>query len=636
MKKIVIVIIIFLLLQISAGLVIYFKSEIEYAKLYVPSIDNISTYNTNISFTIYGKDNVVMYRKYYKRQEKLKGSYPMMKVMPMIDIIINQRHQSIKETGIERWKKIILNNQGIDPFSLEGAAYVHYTDMLISKSDLKGPKKELVRWYTIDKLHNQYSQVGLSKLLLDSSSYAENIYGIAAASKYYFNKEIENVSMLELAFLLSCISWNNNATDAVKNYQELDRKARNILYILYKNKDISEEEYNKNMAENITFQPEIINTVEPSYVHAVLKQIENIKEINDNLGKVNVSVYTGYDDRANKIVREVLKDYYKDKDDEIQAAFVLLNNKTQEVISAIGSRRYDTKVNRALTISRQMASTFKPIVFLSAFEKGIRPSDQVVDMPYEFVVKDVVYKPNNYNGFFMGKIPIRYAFVYSLNNSTIKVAEMAGLKYVRDVSISLGMNKDIQPFYAMALGAFPATPMTVAQMFSTIGNLGEYKKATLATSYKIGDKEYSLKEPSKQVVSKEAAYQTLYIMQAVASRGTARGARLLKGTGAKTGTSNDARDAWTVAVFGDYTAVIWVGYDDLRPITIGGSGGRLAAPIIAEFQRRYFGKNATFSFQVPDNIVFKRVDARTGLLTNRKSSGTYIEAYNKKRLPKSE
>ena len=84
------------------------------------------------------------------------------------------------------------------------------------------------------------------------------------------------------------------------------------------------------------------------------------------------------------------------------------------------------------------------------------------------------------------------------------------------------------------------------------------------------------------------------------------------------------------------TAVVWVGYDDLRPITIGGSGGRLAAPIIAEFQRRYFGKDATFTFQVPNNIVFKGVDARTGLLTNRKSSGTYIEAYNKKRLPKSE
>lgn len=636
MKKIIVVIILLFILQIVAAAAIYIKSEIEYAKLYVPSIDNISMYNTSISFTVYGKNNLVMYKKYYKRQEKLKGSYDMMQVMPMVDIIINQRHQSIKETGIERWKKIILNNQGIDPFSLEGAAFVHYTDMLISKSSLSGLKKELVRWYTIDKLNNQYSKVGLSKLLLDSSCYAENIYGIAAASKYYFNKDIENVTKLEMAFLLSAISWDNKPVNPLKDYQELDRKARNILYILYKNKNLSEAEYEKYMAENINFQPEIINTVEPAYVNAVLKQIKDNKDINDNLGKVDVSVYTGYDEKANKIARQVLKEYYKDKDDEIQAAFVLLNNKTQEVLAAIGSRQYNTKVNRALTTSRQMASTFKPIVFLSAFEKGIKPSDQVVDMPYEFVVEDVIYRPNNYNGFFMGKIPIRYAFVYSLNNSTIKVAEMAGLEYVKDMSIALGMNKDIKPFYAMALGAFPATPMTVAQIFSTIGNLGEYKKATLATSYKIGDKTYNLKEAPKQVVSQEAAYQTLYIMQAVASRGTARGAHLLKGTGAKTGTSNDTKDAWTVAVFGDYTAVVWVGYDDLRPITIGGSGGRLAAPIIAEFQRRYFGKNATFSFQVPNNIVFKRVDARSGLLTERKSAGTYIEAYNKKRLPKSE
>ena len=134
MKKIIVVIILLFILQIVAAAAIYIKSEIEYAKLYVPSIDNISMYNTSISFTVYGKNNLVMYKKYYKRQEKLKGSYDMMQVIPMVDIIINQRHQSIKETGIERWKKIILNNQGIDPFSLEGAAFVHYTDMLIYKS----------------------------------------------------------------------------------------------------------------------------------------------------------------------------------------------------------------------------------------------------------------------------------------------------------------------------------------------------------------------------------------------------------------------------------------------------------------------------------------------------------------------
>ncbi len=633
MKKIIIALSILFIIQLIAGVLFYIKSELEYVKIFVPNLDNITVDNKSIAFTIYGKDNLVMYRKYYKHQESLKDDYNMALLMDMTDIIVQGSHKTIKETGIPRWKKIILNKQGIEPFSLEGAAFVHYTDMLIENNKLHGVRKELLRWYTIDKLNKEYSKEELTRLLLDSSMYADNVFGIAAASKYYFNKNIENINNLELAFLLATIRWDNEKIDTLKDYQSLDRTARNIINIMYENKNISEKEYNKLMASNIIFQDESIKVIEPSYINAVLKQIANIKEINDNLGKKNIAVYTGYDEKANNIVREVFKDYFKDKDDEFQAAFVMLNNKTQEVISAVGSRRYDTKVNRALTTSRQMASTFKPIVFLSAFEKGIKPSDQIIDKPYDFIVGDVIYRPNNYNGFFMGKIPVRYSFIYSLNNSTVKIAERAGLEYVRNMSIKLGMNEDIQPFYSMALGAFPATPIQVAQIYSTIASLGEYKKIAMATGYKIGNKMYSLKKKPVRVTSQESAYQTLYIMQSVASRGTARHAGLLEGTGAKTGTSNDIRDGWTVAVFGDYTIVVWVGYDDLRSIPYGGSGGSLAAPIISAFQKKYFGENVTFTFQVPNNIVFKRVDARTGLLTNRKSAGTYIEAYSKKNLP---
>ncbi len=81
---------------------------------------------------------------------------------------------------------------------------------------------------------------------------------------------------------------------------------------------------------------------------------------------------------------------------------------------------------------------------------------------------------------------------------------------------------------------------------------------------------------------------------------------------------------------------MWVGYDDLSPITYAGSGGRLAAPVISSFQRKYFGADAEFSFQTPKNIVYKRVNARTGYLTNKKNTGTYLEAYNKNKLPKYE
>lgn len=636
MKKVTAAVIILFVIQLTAGIILYLKSEIEYVKIFVPALDNISAYNDTIAFTIYGKNNLIMYQKYYIRQEKLRGDYNIAEIMPMVDIFLKERYETVKEHGIERWKKIILNYQGIDPFSLEAAAYIHYTDMLISKSRLKGLKKELLRWYTIDKLHNKYSQTGLTKLFLDSAMYAENVYGIAAASKYYFNKDIDKVNKLQQAFLLSLISWNNRRIDVLKDYQEIDRKARNILNKLNSENKITDKELAEYMASSVKLEPENIKTVEPAYINGVFKEIASIKEIKDNAGKKNIEIYTGYDEKVNITARNILNEYYKDKDDKIQAAFVLLNNKTQEVISAIGSRQYDTKVNRALTTSRQMASTFKPVVFLAAFEKGVKPSDQIIDMPYDFVVDNVIYKPNNYNGYFMGKIPVRYAFIYSLNNSTVKLAEQAGLNYVCNLSKSMGMNQDIKPFYSMALGAFPATPLTVAQIYSTIGNLGEYKKAVLTTGYKIENKYVDLKPKPKRVVSEEAAYQTLYIMQAVASRGTARGAGLLSGTGAKTGTSNDTKDAWTAAVFGDYTAVVWVGYDDLSPIEYAGSGGKLAAPIISAFQKQYFGEDASFSFNKPKNIVFKRVDARTGYLTNKRKAGTYIEAYNKNKLPRYE
>ena len=396
MKKLIAVFIILFVLQLAAGLALYIHSEVEYVKVFVPETDNITAYNDTIAFTVYGQDNLVMYKKYYVRQEKLRGDYDISQIMPMVEILINERYQTVKEQGIERWKKIILNYQGIEPFSLEAAAYLHYTDMLISKSRLTGFKKELLRWYTIDKLNNQYSRIGLTKLFLDSSNYAENIYGIAAASKYYFNKDIKDINHLQQAFLLSAITFSNKPYDAVKDYQELDRKARSILNKLNQQNIISDNKLSEYMSMNVKLEPENIKVVEPAYLNGVFKQIADIKEIKENLGKKNIEIYTGYNEKANTAARSALKEYFKDKDDKLQAAFVLINNNTQEIIAAIGSRQIDTKVNRALTTSRQMASTFKPIIFLAAFEKGIKPSDQIIDMPYDFRVGNVIYRPNNY------------------------------------------------------------------------------------------------------------------------------------------------------------------------------------------------------------------------------------------------
>ena len=271
MKKLIAVFIILFVLQLAAGLALYIHSEVEYVKIYVPDTDDITVYNDTIAFTVYGQDNFVMYKKYYVRQEKLRGDYDISQIMPMVEILINERYKTVKEQGIERWKKLILNYQGIEPFSLEAAAYLHYTDMLISKSRFSGFKKELLRWYTIDKLNNKYSRVGLTKLFLDSSNYAENIYGIAAASKYYFNKDIKDINHLQQAFLLSAISFSNKPYDAVKDYQELDRKARSILNKLNQQNIISDSKLSEYMAVSVKLEPENIKIVEPAYLNGVFK-----------------------------------------------------------------------------------------------------------------------------------------------------------------------------------------------------------------------------------------------------------------------------------------------------------------------------------------------------------------------------
>lgn len=636
MKKVYVLLLVVFFIQLIFGAVFYVKSEIEYVKLLVPSVDNISSPVNQVAFSIYGKDDVVMYRKYYMRSEAIPADYGMKNLMDILDIYLSEMYSSASRDGIERWKLFILNRQGINPFSLEGAAFSYYTDALIKDKKLRGFRKELLRWYTIDKLNKKYSKQGLTRILLNSPSFAENVYGISAACRYYFSKSIKESTLLERAYLTAMLSPAGKQLDIIDDYQEIDRTARNIVYRLYENNKISLEEMQASMQERVRIEIDNPKMIEPSYVHAVLRQLSKINVVSSNLGKEDIAVYTGYNKRASDTARLVMDDYLKDKDSKLQSAFVLLNKETQEVEVALGSRLYDTPVNRALTMSRQMASTFKPIVYLGAFEKGFRPSDQIVDKQYSFATKDYMYLPRNYGGRFMGKIPIRYGFIYSLNNATVRLGELAGIKYIRDLSVRLGMNNNVKPFYAMTLGAFPATPLTVATIYAGIGNGGKRVYPMLISRIRVGKKEYSMVKKQNRVVSESSAYQALYIMQAVTKSGTGRHIGLLPGTASKTGTSNEVRDAWTAAIFDKYSAAAWVGYDNMTPIGLSGSGGSIAGPIVAGFQRKYYPAGTVFTFNKPDNVVLKRVNKKTGYLTTKNNKDTYIEAYKKGNLPRVE
>lgn len=609
---------------------LYICGELEYLKIYVPSVDNITSCNEEIKLSVFGAEGIEMYRRYYRRSKKLPESYDMSRLIFMTDRLIESRRNSARSCGIERWKLMLIKSRGIDPFSLQGVVLNHYADTLLAENSLSGFRGEAVRWYTLARLSGVYSRDGLYRMYLDAPAYGRDVYGIAAASEYYFGKPIEKASVLETAFLVAIRSGEDYA-DPAKDYAYLDKYARVALRGLYEAGLISQEEYSAESSGVVRLSMGESPVMEPSYVEEVLKIINADKRFRP--GEESLRVYTGYNKRASDAARRAMEESLAGKDKALQMSFVLVNRETMGVEAAIGSRVPESRRNRAVSLKRQMASTFKPIVYMTAFERGFKPSDRIVDKPYTFTSGRMAYTPKNYENYFMGNIPIRYGLVYSLNNATVRLAELAGLSGVRNMAVSIGMKGPVMPFHAMALGSFAATPLNVAQMYSTIANYGERSLPSMILRVEAGGRVYDMRELPKRVVSEEAAFQTLYIMQDVVKKGTARGAGMLPGTAAKTGTSDNFRDGWTAAVFGPYVAVCWVGYDDYRSMGQEGAGGRSAAPVIGKFQRAYFGGGVTFSLPPPDGVVFKRVSSRTGLLTDVKSRGTYIEAYRKGRLP---
>ena len=616
------------------GCYLYISGELEYLKIYVPAVDNIASYNEEIKLSVYGADDLEMFSRHFRRSRRLPDDYNMSRLIFIADKLLENKRHVPKSYGIERWKLMLIKSRGIDPFSLQGVVLNHYADTLLSENHLSGFRGEAVRFFTLARLAGVYSKDKLYRMYLDAPAYAKDVYGIAAASEYYFNKPIENASVLETAFLAAMLS-DEHLSDPEKDYAYLDKYARVALRGLFEAGLINQEEYFAESTGVVRVSVREDPIIEPSYVEEVLKIIRADKRF--RIGEETLRIYTGYNKQASDTARRVINESLADKDPSLQMSFVLVNRQSLGVEAIIGSRVPESRRNRAITLKRQMASTFKPIVYMTAFERGFKPSDHIIDKPYTFSSGKTLYSPKNYENFFMGDIPIRYGLVHSLNNATVRLAELSGLINVRNMAVNIGMKGTIIPFHAMALGSFATTPLNVAQMYSTIGNYGVRKLPSMILRVETGSgKVYDMREHPKRVLSAESAFQTLYIMQDVVKRGTARGARMLSGTAAKTGTSDNFRDAWTVAVFGDYVAVCWVGYDDYRSMGEDGAGGHMAAPVIGKFQRAYFGSDAIFSLSPPDGIEFKSVSAISGLLTDDKSRKIYIEAYKKGRLPKQE
>jgi len=307
-----------------------------------------------------------------------------------------------------------------------------------------------------------------------------------------------------------------------------------------------------------------------------------------------------------------------------QCALIALDPQTGEVKALIGGRNYGmSQLNRILA-KRQPGSSFKPFVYATALNTGlsnngpvITPATMIMDEPTTFYFDGKPYEPSNFEHKFYGNIGVQDAIARSLNVATVKVAEQTGYDSIVDLARRAGMNVEIHPTPAVALGAYEVTPLEIAGAYTIFANHGIYSKpyfvSDIATDH--GAIMFDNKPEHREVLDPRVAFLMDQLLEEVVRSGTGAGvwARGINfPIAGKTGTSHDG---WFAGFTSKLICIVWVGFDDNRELNL--EGAHSALPVWAEFMKRAHEhreyRNVS-EFEAPPGVVGVQIDPASGQL----------------------
>ncbi len=324
----------------------------------------------------------------------------------------------------------------------------------------------------------------------------------------------------------------------------------------------------------------------------------------------------------------------------VEGALVALDPRTGAMRAMVGG--YDflrSEYNRAMMAERQPGSAFKPVIYCAAINQGLGPGSIVLDAPvvYEEEQTGKIWKPENYEQRFYGVVSLRDALIHSRNLATVRLLDRIGIKPVSELSRALGVSSPLNYDLSLALGSSSVTLVELTSAYGVFANQGIRLKPYWLTSVHDPNGEVleqTVFEP-EQVLSKETAYLVTNMLEDVVQRGTGqRAKKIRRPIAGKTGTTNDFTDAWFIGYTPNLAVGVWVGFDDRRSLGNRESGAHAALPIWIAFMQEALKQLPTMPFEIPDDILFVRIDPATGLLPPEDGSQGTVEIFSRGTEPK--
>jgi len=299
----------------------------------------------------------------------------------------------------------------------------------------------------------------------------------------------------------------------------------------------------------------------------------------------------------------------------VEGAILALDNKTGDILAMVGGSSYErSQFNRATQALRQVGSSFKPIVFTAAIDRGYTATSILIDTPASFPAgpNQPNYEPKNYDRKYEGNITLRHALEESRNVPTIRLMAALGAEQVIMFARRFGITSPLPPYLPIAIGAGDASLIEMTAAYTAFPNQGV--RMTPRAWRRVLDKDGTTLEDSRvdahDVIRADAAYVMTYLLQGVVQHGTGRAAAAaMPGwpLGGKTGTTDDYTDAWFIGFDPDITIGVWVGFDQKKPIGQGQSGTVAALPIWIDVMKSWVDRRRTLpnapEFTRPTSVV---------------------------------
>ncbi len=516
---------------ILVGLYLYFSSDL-------PRLNSVKDYQPKIVTQVLSENGDIIAEYFVEKRYVI----PMEEMPPvLIDAFIAAEDERFFE------------HQGIDVLSIVRALIKNLRSMDIVQGG-STITQQVTKSYSLSK-------VDILTIYLNQIYLGQRAYGVEAAAQTYFNKSAADLNLSESA-LLAGLPRAPSAYSPVRHPDRAKRRQQYVLERMAESGYITRDEAKAALDVPLKIAPaENKNITVAPYIAEQIRQYLQTAYGNAPLYGEGLKVYTSVNllmqDAAQRAVEAGLKDFEKRQgvkkgEPRVQGALVAMEPRTGCVKALVGGLRFlENQFNRVTQARRQPGSAFKPIVYAAALDENYTTASIIVDAPIVFPSRSdkPFWEPRNFDREFEGPVTFRHALSHSRNVITVKILQDIGISYAVKYARKLGISSPLEPNLTLALGSSGVSLLELTRAYAVFASQGMKVEPLFIT--KIVDRNGNVLEDNKprlsQVISPQTAYLMTSLLQSVVEEGTGRSVRALnRPCAAKTGTTNDMRDAWNL------------------------------------------------------------------------------------------